>query len=61
MFQAVDIESNAPDAIDRANSYLDACSKGLGTKFESLLLECSSEDQKEIKQSIESLVSFIYI
>ena len=50
------IQSNSPEAEPLANSYLNSCSNGTGSRFEALLLSCTSEDQKAVKEQIKNIV-----
>lgn len=51
-----EIETGDPEALQKAQSYLDACTIGTGTKFESMVLACASDDQKSIRRKMEQLV-----
>ena len=55
------VESNAPEAIGLAQSYLNACSQGTGSRFEALLLSCTSEDQKAIKAKITNILDTLKV
>ena len=55
------VESNAPDALTVAQSYLNACSQGTGSRFEALLLSCTSDDQKVIKAKITNILEALEI
>ena len=50
------VQSNSPEAEPLANSYLNSCSNGTGSRFEALLLSCTSEDQKAVKEQIKNIV-----
>ena len=50
------VEANSPEASKLAESYLNSCSKGTGSKFEALLLSCTSDDQKAVKEQIAMIV-----
>ena len=50
------IQCDAPDALSTAQSYLNSCSKGTGSRFEALLLSCTSEDQKAVKKRIHAIL-----
>jgi len=56
--QIAEVEQGSPDALTKAQGYLDACTKGTGTKFESLVLACANDDQKSIRQKMEQMVSY---
>ena len=50
------IEFGSDDAPKIAESYLNACSNGIGSKFEALLLSCTSDDQKAAKERIKTII-----
>ena len=50
------IEFGSDDAPKIAESYLNACSNGIGSKFEALLLSCTSDDQKAAKARIKTII-----
>ena len=50
------VESGSEDAPKIAESYLNSCSNGTGSKFEALLLSCTSDDQKEVKERIKTIL-----
>ena len=50
------VECSSPEAKKIAQSYLNSCSNGTGSKFEALLLSCTSEDQKAVKLQIENII-----
>ena len=56
IFQISEVELGSPEVLAKAQGYLDACTKGTGTKFESLVLSCASDDQKLIRKKMEQLV-----
>ena len=50
------IETGSDDPSKIAESYLNACSNGIGSKFEALLLSCTSDDQKAAKERIKTII-----
>ena len=50
------VQCNSPEAENIAKSYLNSCSNGTGSRFEALLLSCTSEDQKAVKEQIQTIV-----
>ena len=50
------IQNGSDDAPKIAESYLNACSNGTGSKFEALLLSCTSDDQKAAKQRVQTIM-----
>ncbi len=55
------IQSNSPEASKVAESYLNSCSNGTGSRFEALLLSCTSDDQKAVKERMGYIVDNIKI
>lgn len=53
------IQVDLPEAKVTAEMYLNSCSVGNGSKFESLLLSCTSDDQKAVRERITSIVENI--
>ena len=49
-------KSGCLEALPLAESYLNSCSRGTGSKFEKHLLSCTSDDQKDVKKRIEYIV-----
>jgi hypothetical protein len=60
----LEVELGDPEALNKAQSYLDACSPEVvhckGTKFEALVLACASDDQKSVRRKMELLVRRIF-
>ncbi|HIE83058.1 MAG TPA: hypothetical protein EYQ00_04065 [Dehalococcoidia bacterium] len=50
------VETSSPMALTTAESYLNACSNGTGSRFEALMLSCTSDDQKRVKEQIKSII-----
>ena len=50
------VQEGSEDAPKLANSYLNSCSNGTGSKFEALLLSCTSDDQKAVKKRIKTIM-----
>lgn len=53
------IHCNSPEAGQVAESYLNSCTNGTGSRFEALLLSCTSDDQKAVKERISNIVDNI--
>jgi len=50
------VHLNSSEAPQVAQSYLNSCSNGTGSKFEALLLSCTSDDQKAVKERIATIL-----
>jgi hypothetical protein len=58
------IECNSQEAFSVAESYRNSCSNGTGSncsRFEAILLSCTSFDQKVVKERIEDIVKQLNI
>ncbi len=64
MISELIVKSNSAgcdDALAIAEDYLNACSGGNGSKFEKVLLSCTSDDQKEVKKRLDCIVQNLRI